>query len=168
MSSNKAPVRSPLQSQPPTVIHTESRTGDSAVSSDTKGNKQRSSAGSSGNVTWSVMIYWIFPVLVVAIVSRFSVDSGPSFLPSSKTSIPLKSPTVAPLGGARTTAPSYTPPPSAPYSSPTSQPSGKNVTPNSNRGSSAEYLANKPIDYQEVSDSSRCRRSNCLLSGHLS
>jgi hypothetical protein len=95
------------------------------------------------SMSFSVTIYWLLPMLCIAVVSRFAVDTGPTVLPQQSRPVTVNlnhGPSI-----------SNVPP----------QQRESLVTPSANEGTtkrrtkeseaSMPYLSNKPYSYQEVS-----------------
>ena len=92
----------------------------------------------SNSVTLSVGVFWILPMLCIAILSRFAVDTGPPFVPNPSRPVSLSFD-----GAEQATRPT---PRTVETSSPTSVPSSEV----SKDKISSLFLSNKPFSYQEV------------------
>lgn len=98
---------------------------------------------SSHAMPLAVGVFWILPMLLIATLTRFAVDSGPSFLPQQSRPISLSF-------DERTTAiPNTESPQRARATDRESSPPSVQAT-NSKETTQPSFLSNKPFSYQEV------------------
>jgi len=91
------------------------------------------------SMTTAMIVYWLLPVLCIAILSRFAVDSGPVFLPKRSRSIPFSMyPQVSPNGNSG--------PPAVQKQHNRAEPAKKTKE----SVETFSFLSNKPKSYQEV------------------
>lgn len=94
----------------------------------------------SNSVPLSVGIFWILPMLCIAILTRFAVDTGPAFLPHQSRPVSLSFDGGEQAAPKKAAAPPIVDETSSSKSSPHTSPDG----------SSSAFLSNKPFSYQEV------------------
>lgn len=92
------------------------------------------------SVPLSVGIFWILPMLCIAILTRFAVDTGPAFLPHQSRPVSLSFDGGEQAAPKKAAAPPIVDETSSSKSSPHTSPDG----------SSSAFLSNKPFSYQEV------------------
>ena len=95
----------------------------------------------------SITIYWLLPMLCIAIMSRFAVDTGPAFRPQTSRPISIN---MGPQGGATTTKSTSTSSRTSTVSPTPRRDTAQRDTKDKGDTSTSLFLANKPYSYQEV------------------
>ena len=95
----------------------------------------------------SITIYWLLPMLCIAIMSRFAVDTGPAFPLQPSRPISIK---MSPQGGSGTTTTTVTSSRTSTVSPTPQRDTAQRATKDKGDTSTPLILANKPYSYQEV------------------
>ena len=94
----------------------------------------------------SIAIYWLLPMLCIAVMSRFAVDTGPAFQLHPSRPISIK---LGPQGGSGTTTAATSSRTSTVSPTPRRD-TAQRTTKDKGDTSPSLFLANKPHSYQEV------------------